>query len=393
MHKKLFLIEFINSMLAMNSHRKYFFILSCTILFLASCNHWKGKIAKETMAFDTVIYQKDPLATYVLDKRKSRCVVSDNLPVKNFAIVDSLMFVDTGRDHGMVEVLSMNDFLSKGSFGNKGRASGEFTNGINLGLYTTFRKKGNTLCATLYDMVTGKVFSVDISSFLKHGKAILVEEFKNTEIPQPAFWVKQLSDSVLFAKVLTNEETTQRRLLVRNGNVENLKSMAFADEFAVPQNTDFNMISTLIGVSPDQRKCVEAMLDMNYMNVYTPMSGKGFTVCCGDKLDLLSDALSLSKAERRYMFADVRAYDFGFAVLKYDIDERTYEAGDDFKPTILVLDWNGKSLGELKPNIKFNHFDMDVRKGFLYVLDAESRIRQYSIPAIKSWNNHSSRAK
>lgn len=360
---------------------KYTYILLLSFVFLTiGCSPPKIDVVKENMAFDTVLYQTNPRA-YILDTDKSKCVSPDGLPVKNFVIMDSLLFVDTGRENGIMEILSTKDFSSKGSYINNGRGADEFSQ-FHLTLYTTFIKKDNILYATLFNCVNGKVYSLNIQDCLNSGKAQLNEIYKNVEIPEPTtvFWAKQLMDSTLFIRKLTDGENAQRRFLIKKRAVEEASKMKFANDFIIPQGEDFNLLSTLIATSPDGSKCVEAMIGMNYINVYSPIKGNGFTVCTESELDKFSEVLSLSKEDRKYMFADVRAYDFGFAVLKYDITDKTYQSGEDFHPSILVFNWQGKALGELKCDQNFNHFDIDVNNKKLYILDSDSRIRIYDFP-------------
>ena len=125
------------------------------------------------------------------------------------------------------------------------------------------------------------------------------------------------------------------------------------------------------------------MMGMNYINVYSPINGSGYTICCGNKMDNLSDVLSLPKAERKYMFADVRAYSFGFAVLKYDITEKDFQLGKEHTPTIMVFDWNGNELVEIIPGTNFNHFDIDANNKLLYILNSNGDITRYNISMAK----------
>lgn len=354
-------------------------LICCFAAFLLTGCKKKYDVARENMAFDKVIYQKTPPKECILDSNKSK-IVASSAAANEFVIVDSLMFVATNRDNGMVEALSLDDFSSKGSFINKGNASGELTWNIDLVLNTTFTKKDGSLYATVYD-ITGKVYSVNISDWLNGGKADMVEICSGVDIPRPAFWVKQLADSTVIARVMADEQTAQKRILIKDGKTSGIKNMGFADGFTVPPKTDYNLLSTLVGVSPDGTKCVEAMIGFNYINVYSPFSGEGFTICCGNKLDKLSDALATPRPERKYMFADVRTYDFGFAVLKFDTDDITYQKGGDFSPSILLFKWDGEALGELKPNVHFSCFDIDVRTGKLYLLDDDSKLRQFDLPA------------
>ena len=352
-----------------------------SILCLMGCKHSEPRDGKEYMAYESTVYQKEAPEQYDLDGSDFKYVVSDSIPVKNLLIVDSLMLVDTGRDQGILEILSTDDFSSKGSFLSKGNASGEFLMGINLGLYTTISKRADGTHATLFDFLKSKAYDLNLTECLKTGKAAPVDITRETELPRPAFWVKQLADSSLYVRTLSDNQTVQKRMFVRNGQVEPAASMAFAEQFAVPEKEDFNLLSTLIGVSPDGSRCVEALMGMNYINVYSPLDGEGFTICCGKDLDRLSDVLALPKDNRKYMFADIRTYDFGFAVLKFDTTDGVYRANGDYLPSVMVFDWDGKALGEIRTGQKFSRFDMDVDRQKLYVLDEEEKLRQYDLPA------------
>ncbi len=79
---------------------------------------------------------------------------------------------------------------------------------------------------------------------------------------------------------MTDGQTAQKRILIKSGKTNGIKNMGF-----------------------------------DYINVYSPFSGEGFTICCGNKFDKLSDAQATPRPLRKYMFADVCTYDFGFAVL------------------------------------------------------------------------------
>lgn len=369
--------------------KAYFFplllVFNLMALSFIGCKNEVGDL-KEDMAFDTIVYLSQKRHVFDLTSSPRRYINLGNTPIINFVIADSVMFVDTERENGIIEIFSMKDYKSKGCLLNQGRSSGEFSQGINLGLYTTIVRKDQKLFATLFDMVTGKVYSLNVSEFLQNRKYNLLEIYRKKDLSEPAFWVKQLSDSVLFIKTLTSEETVQKRYLVKNGKAVIASNMDFANDFVVPKNEDFNLLSTLIATSPNGNLCAEAMVGMNYINVYSPLTGKGFTICCGDKIDKLSEIISLSKANRKYMFADIRAYAFGFAVLKYDITEREYQTGANFTPSILFFDWHGNLYGEVKPEVNFNHFDMDINEKKLYILSTKGRLIQFDMKKSNVFN-------
>ncbi len=344
----------------------------------ASCDKNRGRDPKENMTFRKVVYADSPSKELALGKGK-KCIDGDSLPLKDIRIVDSLMFLETNRSRGIIEVLSTGDLSSRGSFINAGNSIGEFPVGILISIRGTFLKNNGNLYAILSDQITARTYSWNVTSSLQTGDTRIEEFLPDTEVPQGAFWVKILPDSTFWVKELNEDETMQKRWLIKGKERKTIPNMEFADEFAVPKGKDFNLLSTLPGVSPDGTKCVEAMLNMNYINVYSANSGKGYTVCYGEKLDRLSDALAKSEQEQKYMFAKVRTYDDGFAVLKYDITYESFLSGKTYTPSILLFDWDGKMLGELKPGIQFSSFDIDKNNHTLYVLSGDGCLWQYEI--------------
>ncbi|MBO4783708.1 MAG: hypothetical protein J5521_03045, partial [Lachnospiraceae bacterium] len=58
--------------------------------------------------------------------------------IEDFVVYDSLLFIDTDQDYGILDVLSIDSMKSLGRFLNKGKAIGEFVQGIDLTLHMTF---------------------------------------------------------------------------------------------------------------------------------------------------------------------------------------------------------------------------------------------------------------
>lgn len=348
-----------------------------TVAFMASCKD-KVQSSKEYMAFDTVLYMDSSPKQIALGQGK-KCIDGNKLPIKDFNIVDSLMFLETNDKQGIIQVLSLKDLSSKGSFLNVGQSIGEFPIGVYMSLYGTFTTQNDSLYAILCEQTTSRIYAWNVTSSLKTGKTQITEIFPDADIASSPFWVKMLPDSTLLIKELAGEETMQKRWLVKGKNKKTIPNMDFADNFAVPKGEDFNLLSTLPGISPDGTKCVEAMVGMNYINVYSLETGKGFTVCSDKELDKMSDVLAQSPKDRKYMFADVRTFDFGFAVLKYGVTDEVFQSSKDFVPSILTFAWDGKTLGEMKPGIRFSSFDLDFINYTLFVLTDDGSLWQYKI--------------
>lgn len=352
---------------------KYYIFFAITITILSSCSR-NYDIEHEYMSLEEVKYVNKMSIIKHLTSQDIVPFFEDEYYVKNMVVFDSLLFVDTKNDNGLVDILSTTTKKSYGCFLARGRANTEFSFGINLTLYSSFEHRNNKIFLDTYDVITGQLYSMDVNSTINKGKSVIEKHILSDKIPNSAFWVKSLSDTTVVYRRINDSETMQIRTIVsKTGNMHN-KAFDILNEFEIPQDEDFNIMSTLVAISPSKDYIVEAMIGMNYVNVYSIKDGKGYTLCVGDKVDKLSEVLSLSKYNRKYVFADVRAYDFGFVLLKYDIKEKVFRSGSEYPTSLLLFDWNGKVIGEVTSAIQLMHFDYDERNGILYLLDHDNHL-------------------
>lgn len=355
--------------------KKYILFLLLSLFFAGCAKEYD--IDKEYMAFDDVRYVKDFPCKMTLKAKEPIEVASDKSYVKNLMIVDSLMLLSVDGDEGLVRILSLNDMHSYGMLLSKGKAKGEFAYAIQLTSQTSLHHFGDCLFADFYNQVASKIYRYNITAFIKDQKVQFEEFLPSADIPRPGFWGKTFGDSLIMVRNLEDMETEQNRSLINKDGHRTNKSLDVLNSFKIPMNEDFNIMSSLVACYPDSSVVVEAPLGMNYINVYSPLSDKAFTVCVGEKMDKLSQILSESRHERNYEFADVRAYDFGFAVLKYGVTDKIFQLGADYVPSILLFDWEGNALGEIKSEVKFKHFDFDVANKQLYIMDEDGELYRY----------------
>lgn len=303
--------------------------------------------------------------------------------LKNFIIVDSLLFVDTNQENGLLDIISLKSMKSYGRYLDKGKAKGEFLYGINLTLQTTFECKNDSLYANIYDSGTGGLFKLNITKTIIEKHASLKGLNFYSEIPHSAFWAKTISDTLLLVRNIDEMETHQNRSIITREGIQTNHAVQKLNNFEIPINEDFNIMSSLISISPSREYIIEAMIGMNYINIYSLNNNNiEYTICVGKELDKLSDILSTSRYNRKYVFADLRTYNFGFAVLKYDITERTFQSEEKYAPAILFFDWSGNPIGAINSEIKFNHFDYDELNEVLYILDSDNKMLKIKIHII-----------
>ncbi len=361
------------------SKNRFLLMSSALVVLLNSCTKDRGdRDPHENITFDKVIYMDDAPTSFSLKEGKN-CISADTLPVRDFIIYDSLMLVETNKETNFLEVRSLEDLSLKGGMLNKGNASGEFLWGPSLSHYSTFVQQNGSLYAIIYDEIVKKFYTLNITASINSGMTQITEAFDKVKSPGPMFWAKFLPDSTFYVKVLADEETKERRWILRDDKTEAIQSMGKDDLCAVKKGEDFNLLGSFLSMSPDRNRCVEAMLFQNYINVYSLTDDDGYTICCGKKLDKLSDISALPRENRTMQFGDLRSHEFGFAVMKNNLASEA-KASQETTPSILLFNWKGKVLGELKPDVRFRRFDIDEANNLLYVLTDDGSILQYVIP-------------
>ncbi len=357
--------------------KKGIFYIIALVCFV-SC-HNKVDSDKEYMGFREVkkVYSFPEIQT--LHANDMTSVNTPDYFIEDFVVYDSLLFIDTDQDYGILDVLSIDSMKSLGRFLNKGKSIGEFVQGINLTLHMTFETVNDSILANVYDPILGRVYTVNITQSIADKKVCTKELKFSQAIPHYAFWAKTINDTLIFTREIDKMETHQNRSIITRNGVLSKQTINKLNDFEVPMNENFNIMSTLIAIAPSNDYVVESMIGMNYINIYSLQKDNGYTICVGKKQDKLSDILSTPEPDRMYVFADLRTYNFGFAVLRFNITEGHYLADKPFYPSILLIDWSGNPIGEIKSEIQFNHFDYDEHQKMLYILDSNSKLLKCKI--------------
>lgn len=174
-------------------------------------------------------------------------------------------------------------------------------------------------------------------------------------------------------------ETRQIRNVYKNGKQISHNSMEELNRVVLPYGEDFNLLSTLFASQPGGSRCVEVPIGLNYINIYSMSNEWRKTICEEEEMVSLSEVLSTSRANRRYLYAAVKSYPFGFSVLKHDITEKEYQQNSDYIVSIVIYNWDGDCLGEIQSDFMFTAFDIDPQQKSVYVLDAKGRLQRYPI--------------
>lgn len=352
--------------------------LIVTYLFLVSCS---DKISNTNgyIALDEIKYSGSMQEILTLHEDSMVQIAIPDVYIADFLIYDSLLITDTHDKDGLLDILSIDSYKSYGKIFEKGKAKGEFGNPICVTLHMTMGNKGDSIVSSIYDFSSGRLYEFNVTKFLKTKRYNIKESKLSEKVCRNAFWVKTINDSTVLYRYLEDNQTHQSRVLTTNRNNLHNRSISTLNQFEIPIGEDINIMSSLIALSPSKDIVAEAMLGFNHIHIYSLYENKGITLCVGEELDRLEDVLSKPYPDRKYVFADIRAYKFGFAVLKFDVTEKIFQTNGKYTPSILFFDWKGNALGEIRSNVKFNHFDYDERNSELYILDSENRLLKKKI--------------
>lgn len=116
-------------------------------------------------------------------------------------------------------------------------------------------------------------------------------------------------------------------------------------------------------------RIVEMPIGLNYINIYSLNGDFARTVCVGDELDDISEIEDRKEWNRMYTYADLRLFKDFWGVVSINEDKMTFQTGRKKYPSILLFDWDGKPLAELKLTRFVNSFDIDMVNKTLYVFD------------------------
>lgn len=86
-------------------------------------------------------------------------------------------------------------------------------------------------------------------------------------------------------------------------------------------------------------------------------------------LDNIENIQDREKKDRIYTFTDLRLFSKFWGAVFVNEDKMTYQTERKKLPVIMLFDWQGEPLAELKLNHFITMFDIDFRNGNLYALD------------------------
>lgn len=299
--------------------------------------------------------------------------VIDVIGVRNFLIYDSIMIMSTINKDSLWVIASMPDFQIKGSMLKIGQGPNELTVPPSVAYNTKITEVNNKLFAYIYEPYKGELLKLDIISGI--GTTNMDISLLVDSLPKSLFNFVVINDSTYLCKEARNNHTQQIRYVYNNKN----KSKQFPvlerlNNITINRDEDINILSTITKHNSTNDIIIEMPIGLNYINMYSLDNSYAKTICIGKTLNDIEKIQSNNRWDRMYTFADLRLFEDFWGVLFINETEKDYQIKRKNFPKILLFDWEGSPLAEIKLNQLATSFDIDVHAGMLYSFDVETEL-------------------
>lgn len=350
--------------------RTSFFLASALLsaVFLAGCTQTSPSPSSNYMIMDEVKYVGEFPLTFSLQNKAVPKI--DLIGIKSFVVYDSVMILSTSNKDGLWSFFSLPDYKYLGNFLTRGEGPLEFIEAPSVSNKVRLIKEKNMLFAYIYDSQKGKVLKMNIDEAIRKQRADL-SAFKDS-LPPFLFNFVMIDSSTFLCKKVNDNITQQIRYIDKDNEIKTPIAVKKLNMASIRQGEDINILSTITKFHPTNNRVVEMCIGLNYINIYSPDGSYSKTICIGKNLDNIKKIQDKMRWNRVYTFADLRLFDDFFGVVYINEDEKTYQINRKRFPSILLFDWQGGPLAELKLKHFITSFDIDFMKGELYTFDVHS---------------------
>lgn len=333
------------------------------------------------MILDDVEYVPDFPRKITLADRISTGI--DVIGARNFAIIKDKMILNATDPSGFISVLSLPDHGHLGKFIQSGEGPLEFMQSPSAASQTKLTLENGQAMAYLYDFQKGRLMKFHVDQSLHVDSLVLAPI--DESLPPYLTGITVLDSSTILCKELHNMDTQHRRY-IHGAKAENVQEiLEKLNKASVPPGGDFNSLASVIKYSTLNDKYVEMPIYLNYINIYARDGSFQKTICVGKKLDNVSEIERRARGLRVYNFSDVRIFEDFFGVVFINQTEMEYETVKRKMPSILLFDWEGNPLIEMKLEHHITAYDIDFTHNMLYTFDVHSdEFYRYNIGEILS---------
>lgn len=313
--------------------------------------------------------------------------LSNDIPVRTeaigaqtFAILDSLLFIQTSDPEGFWQIYSLPEERLVGKFFRKGNGPMEFVRAPAMN-FTEFYRNNGRIAAMIFDPAKDRLVEIDVSGLLDGETVepkIIAEHLASYAIN--ALWLDQ---NTLFCRDLSDRGNQLPRYLLKEGKTVIPENLAELNLSEVNIGEDHNILAAEIKYNRDRDLILETPTMLGHINLYSPEGTFGKTICVGGKVDNIEKIQDINPAERIYTYDGARMFPGFFAALYCNEDVGSYETQRKNLPSIQLFDWEGNPLVELKLNRFCTSFAIDTINGYIYIFDnANEEMYKYDIKGI-----------
>jgi hypothetical protein len=192
-----------------------------------------------------------------------------------------------------------------------------------------------------------------------------------------------IDSTTFFCKEVANNDTQQLRAIVKNTGKTIPPVFEKLNQASLRQGINVNVLATMTKLNPNNNIFVEMPISLNYINMYSIDSSVCKTICIGKSLDNIKKIENTEQWSRLYTFSYLELFNDFWGVLHINEDWKTYRTERKKFPSILLFDWQGEPIAELKLNNFITSFDIDFINGHLYTHDILSdEFYMYDIKSI-----------
>lgn len=326
------------------------------MLFLESCKD-ETYFSLKTRDVDWNVDSKNVIDKQIIDV--------DLLGANNIYVCDSLLLITSNNPAAQLKVFSTNTFSLLGSFCTEGRAKNEFINPVNNGQQFYHNSRNEIIFPFIDNRFNVK--EVNISQSLMQKSTIVDECVKCLDLIKGNF---QILDNDI-NKTFDNDygALDEKKLYTASKYYIKSKDGKIEKELNVfPQPLKFteggSLIPYYIGAiykHPEKNIIVQPLQYINYLLYFDLDNENYFAVHKAGSLSFKDDVSSITDFKMCFGSATVTSE---YIFVMCDVDTRK----DPKMTDLLVFDWNGNKLAEVKLNADVYRITFDELHSRLYGL-------------------------
>ncbi len=358
--------------------------LLCFFLFLFLwCHCTPEKECRDYLLDDHIFVHEFPRTFYLSGGNP---VDFDVIGVLSFRIADTLLLVSTANPEGFRTIISLPSETNRGSYLQVGNGPLEFTQRISVGA-SIFFETGGHWYETLYDSPRGRFYYFDLTETIRRQEPrfSLVAD----SLPDRAFNFIPVGSDFYFIRSIAPRSSSSYRFFLRNGKPYTTKELDLLNRPYIHDRPGVgkhaSLLSSSFQISPDRKKLLECPHYFGLINIIpVDTVTRGKTLCL-EREPLTFEKLEIVPRQERIVYTQVlRAYPAFFAVLQKNESWASSRRAEGKDHNLLLFDWDGNPLAELKLDCRCICFDIDFRNSELYVVDNEDTFRRYDLSSVLS---------